>query len=129
MNLTDLLPMYFDRSNAFETLWSFYVTVVLGLLAFSGGGKKTLVGVAVFLTIAFLVFALASLKALYDVTRQRLELQALICKAATADEKAITGTINPSTVALVVAFRLFGDVLAMGGIWFFALSRSVSVCP
>ena len=129
MSLADLFTMYFDRSNAFETLWSFYVTVVLGLLAFSGGGKQTPIGVAVFLTIAFLVFALASLKALFDVTRQRVELQALVRKAATGDEKAIAKTINPSTVALVVAFHLLGDVLAMGGIWFFALRRSVNGCP
>ena len=120
MKLTDLLPMYFDRSNAFETLWSFYVTVVLGLLAFSGGGKPTPKGVAVFLTIGFLVFALASLKALYDVTRQRKELHALIRKAATEDENVIAKTTKPCTLALVVAFHLFGDALAMGGIWFFA---------
>ena len=115
--------MYFDRSNAFETLWSFYVTVVLGLLAFSGGGKKTSIGVAVFLTIAFLVFAAASLKALRVVTHQRWELQTLIRKVASLpDEKALAETIDTSTVRQVVAFHFLGDVLAMAGIWFFALS-------
>jgi len=130
MNLTERLTMYFDRSNAFETLWSFYLTVVLGLLSFSGGGKKTTVGVAVFLIIAFLVFAVASLKALLVVTHQRWQLQTLIGKVATTnDEKAIAGTIDTSTVSQVVAFHLLGDVLAMAGIWFFALSRSANACP
>ena len=122
MNLTQLLPMYFERSNAFETLWSFYVTVVLGLLAFSGGGKQTHIAVAVFLTIAFLVFVAGSLKALIVVTRQRCRLEKLISAAAKeADEKFIAGTIDSSTVRLVVAFHLLGDVLAIAGIWRFAL--------
>lgn len=122
MRLTQLLPMYFDRSNAFETLWSFYLTVILGLLAFSGGGKQTITAVAIFLTIGFLVFAVASFKALTVVTHQRCQLQKLIAAAAKADdEKAIAATIDSSTVVRVVAFHLLGDVLAIAGIWCFAL--------
>ena len=122
MDLTQLLPMYFDRSNAFETLWSFYLTVILGLLAFSGSGKQTTITVAVFLTIGLLVFAAASLKALIVVTRQRCQLQTLIAATAKADdEKAIAATIDSSTVRRVVAFHLLGDVLAIVGIWCFAL--------
>ena len=124
MTLTELLTMYFDRSNAFETLWSFYLTVVLALLAFSGGGQKTTIEVAVFLTIAFLVFAAASLKALIVVTRQRCKLQTLIGAAAASapDGKAIAETSDPSTVRAVVDFHLLGDAITMAGIWWFALS-------
>jgi len=118
--------MYFERSTAFETLWSFYITVVLALLAFSGGGKKTTIEVAVFLTMAFLVFAAVSLKALLVVTRQRCKLQTLISAAASApdalDEKAIAETIDSSTVRSVVAVHLLGDALTLAGIWCFTLN-------
>jgi hypothetical protein len=129
MDLTQLLPMYFERSNAFETLWSFYLTVVLGLLAFSGAGKQTTIAVAVFLTIAFIVFAAATLKALTVVTRQRCQLQTLIGAVAKApDEMAIATTIDSSKVRRVVAFHLLGDVLAIAGIWCFAL-KPIGLVP
>ena len=34
MEFKDLVSLYFERSNAIQTFWNFYLTVIFGLLAF-----------------------------------------------------------------------------------------------
>jgi hypothetical protein len=36
MDFKDLVSLYFERSNAIQTFWNFYLTVILGLSAFFG---------------------------------------------------------------------------------------------
>lgn len=121
MEFSQILGAYFDRSSAMQTLWNFYVTIALALLAFFGSStathRKT---VAVFITVAYVAFAIVNLDALVDATRQRRTLQkTATSKASTEEEKSIAKTLTPPRVASVIVFHVCGDVLTIAGVWYF----------
>jgi hypothetical protein len=73
MDGKDWLPIFFERSNAMGALWNIEILIVLGLIAFLGGGGAKLDHrpVKVAIVLAFLVGAGFNLQALMQVTRQR----------------------------------------------------------
>ena len=83
MEFKDLVTWYFERTNAMQTLWSIYVTIVLGLLGFLGSAKlkPPRLRILCILLIAFLGFAFVNCSALRSVTRQRETLVNLVRSA------------------------------------------------
>lgn len=136
MEFKDVLAMYFERGMALQTFWNFYVTIVIGYLAFLGvlAPSPRNKRVSALLTIGFLVFATVNLGGLVGVSRQRSELQSLLMEPGVlksesypppAKLKEMRETFNAPSVKGVVSLHLLGDALLLGFIWLIpAISRS-----
>ena len=74
MSYNELIVAFFERSNALETLWTIYVTVVGALLAFCATREQLGLWTMTVITAAFLLFAVGNLSGMRDVTLQRSAL-------------------------------------------------------
>lgn len=134
MEFQDLLSLYFERSNAMQTYWNFYITVNLALLAFMATVQTAKLNrpVAVILMIAFAAFASVNGEALSEVAKQRTTTKNLMesfrdqLGEDTPDKEVarqILAVIHPPTVFQVIVVHLIGDIFVLGVIWFFAVKR------
>src|SRR3954469_4788805 len=71
MNYSELIQLYFERSNAMQQYWNLYVIIVGGVLAFSSLRKQPAPITIALVCILFALFAYENLDAMYDTTRQR----------------------------------------------------------
>lgn len=132
MDFKDLVNLYFERSNALQTYWSFYISIVLALLAFFGSLKRSRHNLllTVFLSISFIVCAAMNLSALWDVTEARLAVKQLILTRTFSPPldpevlNAMRGVLKPATLGWVVGTHLSGDILTLAGIWYLALRKA-----
>jgi hypothetical protein len=134
MTLEQLVTLYFERTNAMDTLWSFYITVVLALLAFFGAYKGQMsfrkqVLLAAAMSLGFLGFAWQNLGALTETTITRVASRDLILVSAAGDPKAegqiekLRPGIDPTTVSSLRAVHLGSDALVVFWIWALALRK------
>jgi H+/gluconate symporter-like permease len=131
MAFKDLVSLYFERSNAMQTFWGFYITIVLGLLAFFGTAKPSpkKILLAGILSLGFIGFAVVNQDALHDVTHARVVTQRLIAeyqdtdpvKQAAIDQ--IKTTITPPTESGVRVFHICADIGVLIAIWSLTLYR------
>src|SRR5579863_4366799 len=138
MEVKDMLPIFFERANAAQTLWTLYVTIILGLLAFIGSAKLTRPKlVASLLSIIFLIFAAVNLSALCAVTAQRLALFGLMCPGTPGppgtDWLGVTWPMTKLCSTLVapggrgvMALHILGDLFTLTSVWFMILKRPKS---
>jgi hypothetical protein len=72
MEFKDFVSLYFERTNAMQTLWSIYITITLGLLGFLASVRlrTSRIALALFLCSVFAGFAWVNLDALRSVTSQ-----------------------------------------------------------
>ena len=129
MDFRDLVTLYFERTNAMQTLWSIYITIVLGLLGFVGTAKPR-TAIVVAMAIAFCGFAYVNCDALRSVTWQRNVVASLVRaesgKGDNSDARLrIAGTLDPPSVRGVIAFHVLGDVLVLSAILFLGLKRTL----
>ena len=71
MSYADLIRLYFERSDALQWLWTLYVIVIGGLLAFSSLRQRPDLVTAALVTVLYCCFAYKNLGAIGDVTMQR----------------------------------------------------------
>lgn len=73
MTIDPLVQLIFERFSSFQTLWSLYIAVALGIVGFIVSAKTAMNSrlVKAFLTFSFLVFATVNLTALENVRNQR----------------------------------------------------------
>ena len=77
MNTIDvLIPLIFERFSAFQTLWSLYIAILLGVVGFVASATKAMQSntVKTIITVGFLGFASVNYLALEDVREQRVIL-------------------------------------------------------
>ena len=86
MQYSDLIHLYFDRSNALQWYWTIYVIVIGGLLAFSSLRQRKDTVTAVLVTVLFAFFAYKNLGAIEDVTKERLAIWMRIGEYAIPDD-------------------------------------------
>jgi hypothetical protein len=132
MEFKDMVTLYFERSNALQTYWSFYTTMGLALLAYFGGMKtspqKYLI--AVVLSLSFVSFAVVNLDALRAVTKARVICRDLIYSGKLANspspeaQEQIQQMITPWPFAYVAVMHISGDLFTLGSIWFLVLLKS-----
>jgi hypothetical protein len=130
ISFSDAISLFFERSNALQTYWNFYLTVILGLLAFFGTAKVTSKTkfVAALVTVAFAGFCVVNLGGLLSVTEQRLDVCSYLAHAICAGDavQIVTPmriTLHPPSQCQVIALHLFGDVFSIAAIWFLALRK------
>lgn len=135
MSYTDLVQMYFERSNGLQWLWTLYVVIAGGLLAFSSMRKQRDLATTSLITVLFCIFAYKNLGGLKDITVQRLAvLDALKGHAAVA----AAGDAGTSRVARLVEPTLdpppweegrnthvVSDVLLVAALWTMELRRKI----
>jgi hypothetical protein len=121
--LKELLQMYFERSGAVETFWSFEIVVVLGILTimctvphvFADFARRLVV------TIAFVLFAASNLQAILVITRQRRILRSEIANLVAGhphiDKLGSIRVLSPPSELEVILYHLTFDALAMFLIW------------
>jgi hypothetical protein len=132
MEFKDLVALYFERTNAMQTLWSIYITIVLGLLGFLGTVKLATNSflMPLFLTIAFVGFATVNMSALRSVTTQRNIVANLIHSSQfdgainSVAQSKIAASLDPPSVLGLTLFHLGGDALTLVGIWVLVLKVS-----
>jgi hypothetical protein len=124
MNYSELIHLYFERSNAMQAYWNLYVVIVGGLLAFSSLRKQPAAITTAIVCVLFALFAYKNLDAMHDVTVQRFATIAAIKQfdAASADTNRqqrdlIEPTLTPATWGSVQATHLTSDVLTIAGLW------------
>jgi hypothetical protein len=122
MNYSDLLQLYFDRSNAMQNFWNLYVLIVAGILAFSSLRKHPAAITTLLVGILFALFAYENLGAMKDCTAQRFALLEALRKfdandGATTNPKPardlIEPTITPASWGSVKATHLTSDILTI----------------
>jgi len=122
----DALNLFFERSNAMQTYWNFYITIVLARLAFFGAHGRDRI-TAVLLTVAFIGFAVVNYGGVTGVAQQRLDVCRHLanreCVAPVTIEQPIVVTLSPPRVWEVGLLHISGDVLVIGAVWFLTLRR------
>lgn len=123
MNYSELIQLYFERSNALQAYWTLYVVVLGGLLAFSSLRKQPAAPTTALVTLLFALFAYKNLDAIHDVTVQRFAvLQAIKQSDVAAAEvrqvrSLIEPTLVPATDGSVRATHITADLLAIAALW------------
>ena len=133
MEFKDLVSLYFERANAMQIFWNFYVTIVLGLIVFFGSVKpsRSTTRVAAILSVAFVVFACVNLKAILGVTQQRCVAASLV-RSSHSDKAtdqaaiaAIAKSLDPPTKGGVERLHISVDLLTLAAVWSLALRKRV----
>lgn len=127
MHFSELIQLYFERSNALQNYWTVYVVVIGGLLAFSSLRKDPDLVTTTLLTILFSMFAYKNLGAIQDVTMQRLAVLESIkqeqasatspTEAKSAQALLILPTLNPPQFEGVKQFHIASDFLTILILW------------
>ena len=125
MRYSDLLQLYFERSNSLQWYWTIYVVVIGGLLAFSSLRQRPDMRTAILVTVLYCFFAYKNLGGIRDVTYQRLAVHQTILSLPVewldASEKqlrpVIEPTLDPPAYPGVRNFHVASDVLTVAAIW------------
>ncbi len=130
MTYSDLIQLYFERSNALQAYWTLYVVVVGGLLAFSSLRHVPAPLTTLIVSVLFSVFAYENLDAIATVSVQRHATLALISKvdpAATPSvapvRQQLEPTLTPASESSSRRTHLIGDVLTLLAIWAMEFNR------
>ena len=131
MNFQELVSLYFERSNAMQTYWGFYITIVIGLLAFFGTIKASPQKriLAILVSIGFAGFAYVNGDAIRDVVKTRSVTQQLILTykdcdpTKQADIDKIGKTIRTADVRWVMGFHIASDLGVLAAIWVLTLNE------
>lgn len=134
MSAKDVLAMLFERGNAMQSFWGFYITIALGLMAFFGSAQRSR-RLAALVSIIFLAFAAVNLSGIYDIARQRVVFFDLLATSGSSSETIGTSSLplqtrqalltasEPPNPTGVVAFHIMADAGVLGAVWLLTLLR------
>ena len=137
MNFTDLVQVYFERSNALQWYWTLYVVIIGGLLAFSSLRKERDLITTALVTVLFCFFAYKNLGAIHDVTVQRLAVLQAIKEISSSqnatDLQSVRSLLEPTlavpTYESVRNFHIASDLLTVAAVWAMERRRRTSLIP
>jgi hypothetical protein len=135
MELKDVLPILFERSNATQTFWNFYIVIALGIIGFFSTAKPVanLKAVQILFTLGYLMFAAVNLLAMLWVIAQRQALAGQALRLITGDQLALLkqsflfdkDLLSPPSWIFIGIFHLIGDALIIGVIWLLPRRRTL----
>ena len=123
MNYSELIQLYFERSNALQAYWTLYVVIVGGLLAFSSLRKQTAALTTLIVSILFALFAYENLDAIQAAATHRFAtLDAIKAADATSADvsrvrQSLEPTLQPASHSSVARTHIISDVLTIAGLW------------
>lgn len=119
MSYYELIQLYFERSNALQGLWTLYVVIIGGLLAFSSLRKQRDLVTTALITVLYAFFAYKNLGAIHDVTVHRLAIRQAI-QQSTSDgtvKQLLEPTMTPPAYEGVRNFHIASDLLTIAALW------------
>lgn len=131
MNYSELIQLYFERSNAMQQYWNLYVVIVGGVLAFSSLRKQPAAITTALVCILFALFAYENLDAMKDTTAQRFATLEAIkqfdSNASGAPTRQIRDllepTLTPATFGSVRFTHITSDLLTIAALCAMELRR------
>jgi hypothetical protein len=129
MKYSDLIQLYFERSNALQGYWTLYVVIVGGLLAFSSLRKLPAALTTLIVSVLFGLFAYENLDAIQQTTVVRYRaLDAIKQSDASAPEvkavrELLEPALTPATMSSVRTTHLVSDILTIAALWAMELRR------
>ena len=130
MRYSELIQLYFERSNALQWYWTLYVVVIGGLLAFSSLRVRPDATTGTLVSILFCLFAYKNLGAIHETMVQRsAALQAVhqLDDLDVSDVKRVSAIVESTLVAPayegVRNFHITCDLLTIAAIWAMELRR------
>jgi hypothetical protein len=136
MEAADVLAKLYERENALQAFWGFYITVAVGVIAFFGAFRnRPPKSLAVLLSVAFICFALVNGLGIYGIAQQRAVLfRFLSLRTVTASLNAraessaplineLLATSKPPSPAGYAFFHGITDLFVLFAIWHLALLR------
>ena len=127
MKYHDLIQLYFERSGALQSLWTLYVVIVGGLLAFSSLRQRRDWLTTALITVLFCIFAFRNLGGIHDVIEHR---RAVLQSIQTYPEEALTmetgrisqrgiieSTLQPTDYASARNFHVIADLVTIAALW------------
>ena len=129
MKYSDLIQLYFERSNALQSYWTLYVVIVGGLLAFSSLRKLPATLTTLIVSVLFGLFAYENLDAIQQTTVVRYRaLDAIKQSDASAPEvkavrELLEPALTPATMSSVRTTHLVSDILTIAALWAMELRR------
>lgn len=131
MTLKDVLTMLFERGNAMQTFWGFYITVAGVLVAFFGGAQRSRL-VAGLASFAFVAFAYVNAEGMFRIAGQRCALFNAVNSAhstpsspdewaaanfSATDKKLLLAASTPPNPYVVIVFHAISDFAVLLAIW------------
>jgi len=129
MSFSELVQLYFERSNALQGYWTLYVIVIGGLLAFSSVRKERDRATTLLITVLFCFFAYKNHGAIQDVTLQRQAILETLQQQSAAEPGARTAAqrLEPTLLSAdpkgVRNFHLLSDLVTLAALWTMELRR------
>jgi hypothetical protein len=133
MAFKDLVALSFERLNATQTYWGFYITIVLGLLAVFGTVRKSRAkrNLAAILSAGYLCFALVNLGGIIGATATRKAVYSLLMTSNYAEGQAVDqaqfrslqSELKPSPVWAFTLVHSIGDAGVLCAIWVLTLGK------
>src|SRR3954468_8181458 len=129
MNYSELIQLYFERSNALQSYWTLYVVIVGGLLAFSSLRKQPATLTTAIVSVLFALFAYENLSAIQATASNRFAtLDAIKTSEGTVADvsrlrQSLEPTLQPASHGSTQATHLISDVLTIAGLWAMELRR------
>jgi hypothetical protein len=130
MTYSQLIQLYFERSNALQGFWTLYVVIVGGVLAFSSLRKQPAALTTLIVSILFALFAYKNLDAIQDVTRERFAALELIRQAPVTEadqmqevRNKLEPTLTPASSGSVRMTHITSDILTILALWAMELRR------
>ncbi len=123
MQYHDLIQLYFERSNSLQSLWTLYVVIIGGVLAFASLRLRPDLLTTGLITVLFTIFAYRNLGAIHDITVQRFAVLDAINKipasadAASATLGLLNPTLQPPAYPVALNFHVVTDVLVVLALW------------
>lgn len=131
MKYSELIQLFFERSNSLQWYWTIYVIVIGGLLGYSSFRLRRDLLKTLLVTVLFAMFAYKNLDAIHDVTLQRFATLQLIKEydadgANVPDLKRVRETLEPTLTMATPEyegvlgtrnFHLFSDLITIIALW------------
>lgn len=127
INSKDLLDFFFHTSDSMQTFWGFYITIVLGLIAFFATVKNINRFMAVAVIIAFALFAFVNLSGIIDIDGQRIAAASKLKEMMQNNDplaNVYKGTLNPPLISAVIITHLILDFITAGSIWYLVFKKA-----
>jgi hypothetical protein len=131
VNDVDVLRMLFERGNAMQSFWGFYLTISIGLIAFFGNARRPRI-LAVLLSLAFIAFATVNCDGMTDIAGQRSVLFNAL-QSGVRVEPASSSVLprettenlmevsEPPTPKSVATFHVLADLGVLAAVWILTL--------
>jgi hypothetical protein len=131
MNYSELIQLYFERSNALQAYWNLYVVIVGGLLAFSSLRKQPAMVTTLIVSLLFGLFAYENYDAIQVATGQRLATHEAITKfdlsgappSANQLRELLEPKMTPASHNGVRNTHVTSDILVIVALWAMELRR------